>query len=354
MNSQKEIKITYINIVKALGIILVVIGHSISPINRLIYLFHMPLFFFISGYLYKDSYSLNPMRLIEKRLKTLYLPYIKYQLIFLIFHNTFFELNIYNQEINKIKTYSIKESLIHINNIITFHGSELMGGALWFLPALFMTNVLFCLYNYGIKRLGIQSESKIQIILAIIVSFSFILGLLRTKLGIPQLLNNNIALVAVSIFYVGYLFKKYELKVSFKIIYACIAFIVLVILWRYFKVTVAMNQNKYSNPALFIVGWVSGIYLILYISKFLDKRRNKILNYIGSNTMIIMAFHFLAFKLVTAFQICYSSLPLTKLASYPVLFSNNGWWIIYTCIGIFTPLFCKYIFDKYCNFKIKK
>lgn len=346
MSIDKDTKITYINIAKALGIILVVIGHSISPVNRLIYLFHMPLFFFISGYLYRDSYSLEPIELGIKRLKSLYFPYIKYQLFFLVLHNIFFELNIYNKEINKIKPYSMKELLIHIHNILTFHGSELMGAALWFLPALFMVNVLFCLYNYGIKRLGIESENKTQIILATMVFLSFVLGLLRTKAGIPQFLNNNIALVAVSIFYGGYLFKRYESKIPFKIIYACIAFIVLIILWRYFKATVAMNKNNYSNPALFTIGWIFGVYVIMYISKLLDKRKNLLLNYIGSNTMIIMSFHFLAFKLVTAFQIYYSSLPLTKLASYPVLFSNNGWWMVYTVFGIFIPLTGKYLYDR--------
>ena len=40
-----------IDVLKAFGIILVIIGHTASPLNGWIYTFHMPLFFFISGFL---------------------------------------------------------------------------------------------------------------------------------------------------------------------------------------------------------------------------------------------------------------------------------------------------------------
>lgn len=346
MDIQKSNKINYINIAKALGIILVVIGHSISPINKLIYLFHMPLFFFISGYLYNDSYSLKPINLIEKRLKTLYLPYVKYGLIFLALHNVLFKVHIYDETINKIKPYSVKDILIHIHNTLAFHGSELMLGAFWFLPALFIVNVLFCLYNYAIRRLGVKSERKIQYILAVMVALSFTLGLIKTKLSLPQFLNTNVAFVAISIYYAGYLFKKYEHKIKFNIVYASISFMVLIILWLRFDVTVQMNKNNYSNPALFIVGWILGIYFIIYISKLLSKRKNVLLNYIGSNTITIMALHFISLKLVTIIQIYLYNLPISKLASYPVLDSKNGWWVVYAIVGIFIPLLVKYLCEQ--------
>lgn len=43
-----------LSIVKAIGIILMVIGHSGCPkyLNDYLYMFHMPLFFFCSGYFF--------------------------------------------------------------------------------------------------------------------------------------------------------------------------------------------------------------------------------------------------------------------------------------------------------------
>ena len=43
-----------IDSLKGLGIILMIIGHVNTPLRDFIFSFHMPLFFFISGYLYKD------------------------------------------------------------------------------------------------------------------------------------------------------------------------------------------------------------------------------------------------------------------------------------------------------------
>ena len=47
---------TYVDVLKGLCICLIIIGHcSIPSIGlRLIYLFHVPMFFFLSGYFFKD------------------------------------------------------------------------------------------------------------------------------------------------------------------------------------------------------------------------------------------------------------------------------------------------------------
>ncbi|MGL4450821.1 MAG: acyltransferase family protein [Sarcina sp.] len=47
------------NITKALAIIAMVVGHSRGPYVANIYLYHMVVFIFVSGYFYKDIYSNN-------------------------------------------------------------------------------------------------------------------------------------------------------------------------------------------------------------------------------------------------------------------------------------------------------
>jgi len=76
MGNDKTIReIKYMNIAKALGIFAVVIGHSSSPITHFIYQWHMALFYFISGYFYKDKYSKDPILLIKKITYTLKLNF---------------------------------------------------------------------------------------------------------------------------------------------------------------------------------------------------------------------------------------------------------------------------------------
>lgn len=63
-----------ISIAKVIGIISVVIGHSDSSIGPVIGLFHMALFVFLSGYFYKDKYTKEPLKYINRKIKSIYVP----------------------------------------------------------------------------------------------------------------------------------------------------------------------------------------------------------------------------------------------------------------------------------------
>lgn len=67
-----------IDILKDIGILFMVIGHSGAPLDRFIYLFHMALFFMVSGYLWSDNKAQNfpaAKAFLVSRLKGLLLPY---------------------------------------------------------------------------------------------------------------------------------------------------------------------------------------------------------------------------------------------------------------------------------------
>lgn len=60
------------DIVKGIAIILMVIGHSGCPyyLKNYIYLFHMPIFYFVSGYFFNEKY----LNIIKRKLNQLYRP----------------------------------------------------------------------------------------------------------------------------------------------------------------------------------------------------------------------------------------------------------------------------------------
>lgn len=80
-----------ISMTKGLAIILMVISHA--PFSKIgwqfISMFHMPLFFIVSGYCFKENYLNDSCIYLRKRIKGAYWPYVKYQLLFLLLHNVF-------------------------------------------------------------------------------------------------------------------------------------------------------------------------------------------------------------------------------------------------------------------------
>lgn len=126
----------YIVYIKAVGIILMVLGHcgcAIPYMVQFLYMFHMPLFFFASGYCFKSSSLDFPKQFLKKRIKGLYWPYIKWNMFFLVFYNFFVKRNICEGDL-----YGLSDIAKHTFNII-YHMTDaqpLLGGY-WFLSALF-------------------------------------------------------------------------------------------------------------------------------------------------------------------------------------------------------------------------
>lgn len=85
----------HITLIKAIGIFTVVNGHlNAGTLGHIYYFFHMPLFFFLAGYLYNDNkYSENPLLMIRQRLKSLYLPFVLYSFAFLLLRNFFIKMD---------------------------------------------------------------------------------------------------------------------------------------------------------------------------------------------------------------------------------------------------------------------
>lgn len=156
-----------IDVLYALGIILVVLGHShsndwssfsgtiLESIITFIYIFHMPLFFFIAGFLFLNSKSLLKIgygKWMGNKAKRLLTPYIILSVIALV-PKYYFE----NNGITGLMQYLIKAILIPRYGV---------WGHFWFLPVLLLLYLVF-----GIWRIFVTNENlKNGIIGALIVS----------------------------------------------------------------------------------------------------------------------------------------------------------------------------------------
>lgn len=89
-----------LDIAKAICIILMVVGHSGCPtyLYDFVYMFHMPCFFFVSGWLLNEKYVTDLKTGLIQKAKGSYYPFVKWTLIFLLFHNVFASMHIIIEE----------------------------------------------------------------------------------------------------------------------------------------------------------------------------------------------------------------------------------------------------------------
>lgn len=341
-----------VSIAKGIGIILMVIGHSGCPshLNSFIYQFHMPLFFFISGYCFKDKHLNNFKDFAIKRIKGIYIPFVKYSLLFLFLHNIFFNLNIYND------VYGYNGSVSQLYNFNDFYKTaikiitemerqgELLGG-FWFLRVLFCTSFL----GYAFLKFLHNSKAKFAVLGLVLIAVIF--------LAQTRKFTIHLSFFALIFFVAGKEIAKlqnFNHKNAYTNGLATFFFFIGTLLASiYFPAGMAADKNK----IIYIVGALCGILMTKSLSNYIQyiPYINKILTYIGNNTLSILALHLLSFKLISLLIIYIQNLPIENLAHIPVIpdYSKQGWWIAYTIVGLCIPLaitFCShYISDKFSN-----
>lgn len=340
-----------IDIIKGIGIMLIVLGHTQMPYSRFVNLFHVALFFIASGYCFSEKYSesfANVKVFVVKRIKRLYIPFILWNLAFLCLRNLFVSVEIYSTNKSIVDVYgtigilSLQESLIQAKNILFMQAGEQLAGACWFLRALLILELAFISIDYILKKVF---KEKYYISRWIVAVLMLIVGSELKRKGI--VLQFNIATVcsAWCLFVFGIEWKKtyesYKEKIeSYKLIdlfMVGICFGLIYILTKYGSIS--YDSNQYPNIFFFLVAATAGWFLCWGTAGCMEKylpQLIKLFSYVGTRTIEILFLHFLCFKLVSYIYILVNDLEMYMLASFPVL--TNRWWPIYWIVGIVGPL----------------
>lgn len=88
----------------------------------------MPLFFYLSGYFFKESNYLYPLRYCKKKVRTLYWVFLKWTIPVLLLHNVFCMTGIYKVEL--LEWSSIFKRVLTL--IVLMIGSDTLTGGVWF------------------------------------------------------------------------------------------------------------------------------------------------------------------------------------------------------------------------------
>ncbi|MBE6055099.1 MAG: hypothetical protein E7212_14590 [Clostridium sartagoforme] len=304
------------NILKGIAIILMVMGHAESPFNNYLYLFHLAAFIFVSGYFYNERYDEDFIHLLKNRLKSLYLPYVKYIIIFTVLNNLLFNLNLVGNSIQ-----FDKDNIIRIvKGIITFNSPVDTLGAFWFIKTLFLCNILFGLISFIIKKV---CKRNFEYYRALVITIIFLLGnIVWISYGNMSMGNIIKVSMCISIFYFGVIIKKNENKIIKNNFMWIISAILLYISSQQGKIDIA--NGVYTNAMFFLGNSIIGIYFLIILSeKIIIVDKYKLMNYIGKNTLPILAAHWICFRLVDS---------LFKIQN------PNIRWIFYTVFGVLIPL----------------
>ena len=289
-----------IDIGKGIGSILVIMGHTSSTSYKLrifIDSFHMPFFFILSGMVLNTNYSI--FQFIKRKIKSLLINYYILNFILLI----------WKEIINDpLKCFKNKKKYINFIKQI-FWCAPPYYYYNWFIMSLFTTEVLFFII-YKIlhniikiitkKLFNIQNSKYFNLIayffslflLFLLLKYGFYISLINVK-KYKRRYYFCLDLIPLNSFFllIGYYFKNNKKLLTFitKWYFGIFYFYI-----NYFynkkkkqKYSYLLSENK--NFMNFSITSITGSLFLLCICHYIKK--NKLLEYIGKNSIIFYAFH---------------------------------------------------------------
>lgn len=274
-----QIRINWIDWAKFLGIALVVFGHtefdeSNMFIRKFIYSFHMPLFFFISGFLFKLKED-NFREYLKNSFVSLMIPYLFFFILSIIF-NPYFAYITFTKDLMGV-----------FLSFICGSGGEPLSVATWFLASLFLVRVFaYFLIKY---KVNIYVSILILALSSIIAYYSpsgrLFVGTFSSFMALP-------------IFMLGHFSKdrqvlNRDLSVTKSFIMAVLSLCLLLLINSVQgEIGVDMSNRNFGNyPYLFYVEALSGIYMIIGISMVLAhfiKNTPFFIKTISTGTIVIL------------------------------------------------------------------
>lgn len=269
MTSEK--RMLYLDALKGVLIVLVVLGHVIQSaitdyqhdiLFRLIYSFHMPLFFLISGYLtYKGKYD---ERLVSKRFVQCIIPFVTWAFLLPILENASFDL---------ARTVN---TLLYPDN------------GLWFLYNLFFYCVMV-----NLSERWASAKFKQEYVLLLLVAFSYVLmAILHTTLNATQICWYFPFLA------MGYYMRKYPNMWHDRRLTICImgGYILTVPFWMMREEPLFYRWVNLGTVFSYCYRYFvefAGAYTFFVFGRMFLNIKIPVINYIGKKTLGIYAFQFL-------------------------------------------------------------
>ena len=284
-------RIDFVDNARGIAMLLVILGHcqlsSDCTIEKLIYSFHMPLFFFLSGMFATSSNRVgNVWEGVKKKAKRILIPQIAVCLLGIIQPLINFVVN--------------KSPLDYMYTFSFFRW--------WFLPTLFLCSTIFMLIDYKLDMNKLVNNLFLLFMSILFIPFSIKANVYCFT---GTLLCLQIVPMAMFYYVLGNILCHYTIKISEeRTIMKSIVFISLAsmtVVLANLNSTVMMYKNEYGNIFLFLCSSISGIASCLFFSMFVNK--GKLLTFIGKHSIAFYVWQFI----ITAFFMKITNYALSTL-----------------------------------------
>ena len=331
-------RVDWVDTAKGLGMLFVLIFHAL-PEGTLYYYFasfHLPLFSFLSGFVYSEKYSKNFESLVhyvKKKIRATYVPFVSYSLAFMLLHNLFCQLHFIGSTYGSNVPYiGARDYLNKSIDILTMGGGESLTGPLWYLiPLLELTTVFAFICFAFVNR---KKDGDILVMLSCVLGY-----IIFSNLDMPRHMSNAFRLM---LFYMcGFFYKKYgtsilkKLKELFLLCIIPVAISLQLICLRY------STDWQGNNLLVVFIAALSGIIMTIAVSMFITSHTfagiSRLIQYIGQNTMCILPLHLLAYSMVRWVFVHIYNLPLNEIEHLIVL-PHKSWTGVYVIAGVVIPL----------------
>jgi hypothetical protein len=356
-------------ILKAIAIILVVIAHSAAPayLSNFAYMVGVPAFFVLSGYFFKLDNLDNTSDFVIRRTKTLYLPFIKWGVFFLILHNLFFEIGFLSESYGNAQggvthPYNWTQAAQHLwSMVFNMSGYDpFMAGAFWFFRALFLANIAFIFLFKATRQLGKFKTSTLQVVSVIVLAFLLALWQASMGLHITGVAQGGYReLMGIVLLGIGFLLRRADETPDSSIwhnpiVMLAASSVVLMILTFVYPISMAAKPGSVlSVPILTVAGTAAFIWL-RGLSEFilqLPEKYTQWLQFTGENSLYIFVFHLLAFKVASMIKVGVYQLDWEMVGGHPVVQHElgDGFWLLYIFVGVVLPILPVWIWKKITN-----
>ncbi|MCR5735352.1 MAG: acyltransferase family protein [Lachnospiraceae bacterium] len=318
-------RIDYFDLARGIGIILVIIGHiEYMPIefHTFVISFHMPLFFVISGmllFINREAEKELPS-FVKKRAHGIMLPYLYFSLIYIVVYVFYYLI--------KDRTVMWQQARTNLVSSLTLNGISV----LWFLPALFISEVVFIFLVKKIKTLAAPAVIVLFII-SLILNRALQMNYLAYSTTAPYMLALMILRAFICMFFIGFGYFFFLIRekllqkptgdphkdfwqgsserISKKEISSAIidlligaALITAVVFFSRINLIIDLRACSFGNPYVYFTTAIFGSLGVIFLMKsteiIINRKPLFPLKYLGKNSLIIMLTHLDLFVLYVA------------------------------------------------------